>query len=302
MNFQQLKYVIAVANNGSFREAAKKLYVAQPSLSAGIKELETELGITLFTRTNRGAYLTEEGQEFLKRAERILLQLESLENYYLTNEKRESFSIASQHYDFLGPLTAKLISSFKSEIKQFRIIETTTANVIEEVKDQHSEIGILYMNEHNQAGIKRYLEQGELVAHSLGEFQTHIFLRQGHPLSEKKEIFKEELLPYPQVRFTQDGNNFPYFYEDLIESPNQETVIYTSDRGTLMNIVLETDAYASGSGLVIGEIKEYLRLIPLANSPQNELYVIYSAKRQLSEIAQKFMGSLTVLLSQIKTN
>lgn len=300
MNFQQLKYVVAVANNGSFREAAKKLYVAQPSLSAGIKELETELGITLFTRTNRGAFLTEEGQEFLKRAERILVQLESLEDYYLTNEKRDSFSIASQHYDFLGPLTANLITSFKQEIKQFRIIETTTAKVIEEVKEQHSEIGILYMNEHNRSGIKRYLEQGELTTQSLGTFKTHIFLRQEHPLSQKKEIAKEELFPYPQVRFTQDGSNFPYFYEDLIEIPDQETVIYTSDRGTLMNIVLETDAYASGSGIVIGEMKEYLRLIPLADSQENELVIIYSVKRPLSKIAQRFIHHLTQLIKQEK--
>lgn len=298
MNFQQLKYVVAVANNGSFREASKKLYVAQPSLSAGIKELETELGITLFTRTNRGAFLTEKGQEFLKRAERILVQLESLEDYYLTNEKRDSFSIASQHYDFLGPLTAKLITSFKQEIKQFRIIETTTAKVIEEVKEQHSEIGILYMNEHNRSGIKRYLEQGELTTQSLGTFKTHIFLRQEHPLSQKKEIAKEELFPYPQVRFTQDGSNFPYFYEDLIEIPDQETVIYTSDRGTLMNIVLETDAYASGSGIVIGEMKEYLRLIPLADSQENELVIIYSVKRPLSKIAQRFIHHLTQLIKQ----
>ena len=298
MNFQQLKYVVAVANNGSFREAAKKLYVAQPSLSAGIKELETELGITLFTRTNRGAFLTEEGQEFLKRAERILVQLESLEGYYLANEKRDSFSIASQHYDFLGPLTAKLTTSFKQEIKQFRIIETTTAKVIEEVKEQHSEIGILYMNEHNRSGIKRYLEQGELVTQALGTFKTHIFLRQEHPLSQKKEIAKEELFPYPQVRFTQDGSNFPYFYEDLIEIPDQETVIYTSDRGTLMNIVLETDAYASGSGIVIGEMKEYLRLIPLADSQENELVIIYSVKRPLSKIAQRFIHHLTQLIKQ----
>jgi hypothetical protein len=111
---------------------------------------------------------------------------------------------------------------------------------------------------------------------------------------------KEELLSYPQVRFTQDGNNFPYFYEDLIEIPDQETVIYTSDRGTLMNIVLETNAYASGSGLVIGEIKEYLRLIPLADSPKNELYVIYSAKQPLSDLAQKFMKDLSFLMDQIK--
>lgn len=204
MNIQQMKYVVAVANNGSFREAAKKMFVSQPSLSAGIKELETELGITLFTRTNRGAYLTEEGQDFLNRAEKILVQLDTLETHYLTSEKRDNFSIAAQ----------------------------------------------------------------------------------------------EELLSYPQVRFTQDGNNFPYFYEDLIEIPDQETVIYTSDRGTLMNIVLETDAYASGSGIVIGRIREHLRLIPLAEGELNEFYIIYSAKRPLSEIAQRFIKELTRLLDQ----
>ena len=154
------------------------------------------------------------------------------------------------------------------------------------------------MNEHNRSGIKRYLEQGELLTQALGTFKTHIFLRQEHPLSQKKEIAKEELFPYPQVRFTQDGSNFPYFYEDLIEIPDQETVIYTSDRGTLMNIVLETDAYASGSGIVIGEMKEYLRLIPLADSQENELVIIYSVKRPLSKIAQRFIHHLTQLIKQ----
>lgn len=298
MNIQQMKYVVAVANNGSFREAAKKMFVSQPSLSAGIKELETELGITLFTRTNRGAYLTEEGQDFLNRAEKILVQLDTLESHYLTSEKRDNFSIAAQHYDFLGPLTAQLLEEFKDEIKQFRIMETTTARVIEEVKEQHSEIGIIYMNEHNQAGIRRYLQQGELSGRSIGKFKTHIFLRRGHPLATHAEITKEELLSYPQVRFTQDGNNFPYFYEDLIEIPDQETVVYTSDRGTLMNIVLETDAYASGSGIVIGGIREHLRLIPLAEGELNEFYIIYSAKRPLSEIAQRFIKELTRLLDQ----
>ena len=262
------------------------------------RNLKQSLGLLFLPEPIEAPFLTEEGQEFLKRAERILVQLESLEGYYLANEKRDSFSIASQHYDFLGPLTAKLITSFKQEIKQFRIIETTTAKVIEEVKEQHSEIGILYMNEHNRSGIKRYLEQGELVTQALGTFKTHIFLRQEHPLSQKKEIAKEELFPYTQVRFTQDGSNFPYFYEDLIEIPDQETVIYTSDRGTLMNIVLETDAYASGSGIVIGEMKEYLRLIPLADSQENELVIIYSVKRPLSKIAQRFIHHLTQLIKQ----
>lgn len=296
MNIQQMKYVIAVANNGSFREAAKKLFVSQPSLSTGIKELETELGINLFTRTNRGAYLTEAGQDFLQRAEKILLQLESLESYYQTSETREMFSVASQHYDFLGPLIAKMMTEFNQEIKQFRIMETTTAKVIEEVREQHSEVGVLYMNEKNQAGIMRYLQQGELVARTIHTFSTHIFLRQGHPLAKQAEIHKKELLAYPQVRFTQDGNNFPYFYEDLIEIPAQESVVYTSDRGTLMNLVLETDAYASGSGIVIGGIKDQIKLIPLADSQPNQLCVIHSGKRTLSVEAQHFMHRLTNLL------
>ena len=142
------------------------------------------------------------------------------------------------------------------------------------------------------------MQQGELSGRSIGKFKTHIFLRHGHPLATHAEITKEELLSYPQVRFTQDGNNFPYFYEDLIEIPDQETVVYTSDRGTLMNIVLETDAYASGSGIVIGGIREHLRLIPLAEGELNEFYIIYSAKRPLSEIAQRFIKELTRLLDQ----
>jgi DNA-binding transcriptional LysR family regulator len=72
MNIQQMKYVVAVANNGSFREAAKKLYITQPSLSNGIRELEEEIGVTLFTRTNKGALITEEGRIFLEHAEKIL--------------------------------------------------------------------------------------------------------------------------------------------------------------------------------------------------------------------------------------
>ncbi|MFV0559531.1 MAG: LysR family transcriptional regulator [Enterococcus sp.] len=298
MNIQQLKYVVAVANNGSFREAAKKMYVTQPSLSNGIKELEETLGITLFTRTNRGAYLTEDGQDFLERAEKILVQLDALEGRYQTENNPEIFSVASQHYDFLGPVMAQILKEYSSEIHQFRIIETTTAKVIEEVHEQHSELGILYLNEKNASGINRYLKQNELLARPLGDFRTHIFLNQNHPLAQQEEIALESLSQYPQVRFTQDGNNFPYFSEDLIETQEQESVLYVSDRGTLMNILLGSNAYASGSGVVIGEIKEHIRLVPLKNSEVNQMNVIYSNKHQLSASAQRFVEILEQLFAK----
>ncbi|MGM0124257.1 hypothetical protein IGI37_001631 [Enterococcus sp. AZ194] len=296
MNVQQLKYVVAVANNGSFREAAKKMFITQPSLSNGIKELENEIGLTLFTRTNKGAYLTDEGKDFLEHAEKILAQMDYLETRYQKSEQQERFSVASQHYDFLGPIVAKLMKQFQPQYKQFRIFETTTAKVIEDVQQLGSEVGLLYLNEHNQTSIYRYLEQANLDYELLGTFQTHIFLGPQHPLAKKEGIYLNELAQFPQVRFTQDGQNFAYFYEDLIEMPEQETVFYTSDRGTLMNLLLETQAYASGSGIVVGGSRSQICLIPLIDGPNNKFCIIYPKRRKPTPIVEAFIKEVKNLL------
>ena len=242
-----MKYVAAIANNGSFREAAKKLFITQPSLSNSIRELEEELGISLFLRTNKGAFLTEEGMVFLEQAEKVLVQMELLENRY-----RE---------------------------KDFRVFETTTLKVIEDVKGFHSELGIIYLNEQNSVSIERYLEQANLAYEVISTFNTHIFLGNHHPLAKQKEIHLEELVPYPQVRFNQEGSNFSYFSEDLVEIPEQESVIHTTDRGTLMNLLVETNAYASGSGVVTGFTKKEIRLVPLAPALENRICLLFPKNR-----------------------
>ena len=232
LNIQQMKYVAAIANNGSFREAAKKLFITQPSLSNSIRELEEELGISLFLRTNKGAFLTEEGMVFLEQAEKVLVQMELLENRYRETVTSERFSISSQHYDFLGEVIAKVLKKYGDQYKDFRVFETTTLKVIEDVKGFHSELGIIYLNEQNSVSIERYLEQANLAYEVISTFNTHIFLGNHHPLAKQKEIHLEELVPYPQVRFNQEGSNFSYFSEDLVEIPEQESVIHTTDRGT----------------------------------------------------------------------
>ncbi|MBO0472675.1 LysR family transcriptional regulator [Enterococcus sp. DIV0840] len=295
MNIQQMKYVVAVANNGSFREAAKKLFITQPSLSNGIRELEEEIGVTLFIRTNKGASLTEEGLTFLEHAEKLLTQMEIIENRYQEVTKSERFSISSQHYDFLGEVMGKVIQQFKDQYKNFRVFETTTLKVIEDVKSYHSELGIIYLNSQNQSGIERYLEQANLTYDVVGSFKTHIFLGKNHPLAKQKEIDLEQLCCYPQVRFTQEGSNFAYFSEDLIENQEQETVIYTNDRGTLMNLLVETDAYASGSGVVTGFTKKEIRLVPLAESTNNKICVLYQKNKSISTIGQFFIKELKQL-------
>lgn len=295
MNIQQIKYVVAVANNGSFREAAKKLFITQPSLSNGIRELEEKLGVTLFIRTNKGASLTEEGLEFLEYAEKILTQIEQMESRYREVTTNERFSISSQHYDFLGEVMAKVIKAFKDQYKNFRLFETTTLKVIEDVKSFHSELGVIYLNEQNQVGILRHLEQANLSYEVIGHFNTHLFLGKHHPLANKSAIDLKEICSYPQVRFTQEGSNFSYFSEDLIENQEQETVIYTNDRGTLMNLLVETNAYASGSGLVTGYTKKEIVLVPLMNSSQNKICILKQKKRSVSEIGQYFIEELKQL-------
>ena len=116
MNIQQLRYVVAIANSGTFREAASKLFVSQPSLSVAIKDLEQELNFQIFTRTTTGAVLTSQGMTFYERALEVVRSFDSFENRYLNaSEKGNQYSIASQHYDFLPPLIA-LICKFKAAI------------------------------------------------------------------------------------------------------------------------------------------------------------------------------------------
>lgn len=297
MNIQQMRYVAAIANNGSFREAAKKLFITQPSLSNGIRELEDEIGVTLFTRTNKGAFLTDEGVSFLEHAEKILIQMELIENRYQEVTTSERFSISSQHYDFLGEIIGRVIQTFEKQYKNFRVFETTTLKVIEDVKAFHSELGIIYLNSQNRVGIERYLKQSNLEYEVVGHFRTHIFLGKNHPLAQFDEITLEQLCCYPQVRFTQEGSNFAYFSEDLIENQEQETVIYTNDRGTLMNLLVETNAYASGSGVVTGFTKEVIKLVPLAESEYNKICVLYQKNKQISKIGQFFMKELKKLFS-----
>ncbi|MDR3157319.1 MAG: LysR family transcriptional regulator [Lactobacillales bacterium] len=250
MNIQQMKYAVAIANNGSFREAAKKLYIAQPSLSHAMKELEEELHTKLFIRTNRGANLTVEGMEFVMRAQKILTQFESLETRYLAVEQKDQhFSISSQHYNFLAPVMSQLLKE-ELNYQTFRIFESTTQKVIEDVSNFRSELGIIFLNARNQAAILRILEQKNLNYQTLLSFKTHIYVSHTHPLAKQKEVSEQELHSYVQVRFSQEANHYSYFAEDLIDSIAEDRIVHVNDRATLNGILQRTDAYSTGSGFV----------------------------------------------------
>ena len=176
MNIQQLRYVVAISNSGTFREAAEKMYVSQPSLSIAVRDLEKELGFKIFRRTSSGTFLTRRGMEFYEKAQEVVKGFDVFQNQYASpEEEKKEFSISGQHYDFLPPLMTEFSTRYP-ENKNFRIFESTTVQILDEVAQGHSELGIIYLNRQNTKGIMQRVDKLGLEVVDLIPFQTHIYL------------------------------------------------------------------------------------------------------------------------------
>ena len=299
MNFQQCRYAQAIAEMGSFSQAAKKLFVTQPNLSASIKDLEEELGVQLFVRSNTGARLTDDGNDFVKYAKRIIGELDLLESRYQHNF-RKSFTVASHHYDFLSLPLTQVVQSFQADYQEFQLIETTTKKILESVDNFESDIGIIYLDSNNRHILEKSLANQDLSFTSLGEFPTQVFLRRGHPLADRQVLTQADLEGYPQVRCRQEKSGL-HFDEDTLEVLDNQTIMYSNDRGTVMNLLTASDAYASGLGIVNGFIKEQIVLIPLADSPVHTLGYVTNNKRKNTPIMEAFIARVKESLAESET-
>lgn len=301
MNFQKLKYAIVVADSGSFREAARRLFMAQSSLSTAIRELEEEYDIQIFERTKRGVFITKEGSEFLSYARDVLSQVTVMENRYLNDNQKKLFSISSQHYDFVSEAFANLVAEDEEQSHHYRLLETSTTDVMENVKNAYSEIGVLYMNAYNQKVIKQYLNHNELQYNEIGVFQPHVFVGKQHPLADRVSLTQADLAAYPSVTFEQTQGSSAQLTEealDLNEDSTQAT-IYVSDRATSINVLVNTDAILVGTGILISPFRELMRTIPVTDSEENHIIYIYNKYRKLSSEAEKFIDILSGKLADI---
>lgn len=296
MNFQQCRYVEVVARVGSFSQAAKELYMTQPNLSCSIKDLENELGVQLFTRSNTGARLTEDGHDFLKYAKRIIGELDLLQQRY-HDEFKKSFTVASHHYDFLSSPLAKVAQEFKQDYQEFHTIETTTKKILDSVASFEADLGIIYLDDENEHILTSALQYHDLEFTSLGEFPTRVFLRRDHPLAHKSVISETDLKGYNQIRFRQEHSGLN-FDEDALDIHDQQRILYSNDRGTVMNLLCATDAYASGLGIVNSFVKDQIVLIPLQNSPKHTLGYVTNRKKKLSDIGASFINEIKLSLEE----
>lgn len=251
MTLLQLKYVVEVAAAGSISRAAKKLYIAQPSLTAAIKELENELGFSLFTRTNKGVVISGNGEEFLGYARQVIEQANLIEErYFGAAPQKHQFCISTQHYSFAVEAFVDLIREYGGDEYDFRIRETQTYELIEDVAKLRSEVGVLYLNDFNEAVIRKTLRENELQFTRLFKAKPHVFVGAGNPLAKRKSVELSDLELYPRLSYEQGEHNSFYFSEEILSTLDSKREILVSDRATLFNLLIGLNGYTICSGVI----------------------------------------------------
>ncbi|NBH25790.1 LysR family transcriptional regulator [Lachnospiraceae bacterium] len=251
MTLTQLKYVITIADTHSMNEAARTLFISQPSLSQAVRELEEEIGIILFNRSNRGVKITPEGEEFLGYARQVTEQCRLLEDRYIEKKNsKKRFSVSMQHYTFAVKAFVEMVKQFGMDEYEFAVHETKTYEVIENVKNFRSEIGILYLNDFNRAVLTKLFQESELEFHAIIDCGIYVYMWKGHPLAGKEEIALEELDDYPCLSFDQGINNSFYFAEEVLSTYAYKRLIKANDRATLLNLMVGLNGYTLCSGII----------------------------------------------------
>ena len=251
MTLQQLKYLVTVAECGNITEAAQKLFISQPSLSTAIHNLEKEMGVTAFVRSSKGVVVTREGEELLSFARMLLEQADNMKHHFGTGERRTpKFSVSCQHYSFAVNAFVELIKKYDADQYSFIIRETQTGEIIEDVANGKSEIGVLYLSEHNEDVLTKMIKKNELIFEELYVAKPHVFICKKHPLAKKEVIAIEDLQPYPYLVFEQGQYNSFYFSEEFMSMLDFPKNIQVRDRATLFNLVIGLNGFTVSSGII----------------------------------------------------
>lgn len=306
MTLQQIYYVITISEYGSMNKAAEALFISQPTLTSAVKELEREIGITLFQRTGKGAVLTVGGEDFLIYARQLYQQYELIESRYSnkTNIKRK-FGISSQHYSFAVKAFVETVKKFDTLNYEFAMRECKTADVISDVSALKSEIGILYLNDFNRKVLNKIFSDNQLEFHKLINCKAYVYIWKNHPLAKKKSITFANLADYPCLSFEQGDKGSFYFAEEILSTNEYPRQIKATDRSTMLNLMVGLNGYTLCSGIICEELNgsDFLA-VPFEadeDNPNSSMEIGYILKRRspLSEIGRIYINEVTKYLANI---
>ena len=307
MTIQQLNYVITISEKGSLNKAAEVLYVTQPSLTSAIRELEKELGITLFNRGGKGVTLTNDGTEFIQYARQVVNQYDRLlEKYGKNGNLRKKFGISCQHYSFAVKSFVEMVKQFDTDEYEFAIRESKTRDVIEDVTTGKSEVGILYLSDFNRKAIGKFLKSSQLEFHPLIKCEPYVYLWKGHPLAKQKSIRLEELRDYPCLSFEQGPSGAFYFAEEILSTYDYIRTIKATDRATMLNLMVGLNGYTLCSGIICEELNgsDYVAVAfedeeEEVAAGRMEIGYIVKENMILSQMAEMYIGELKKYLETV---
>ncbi len=294
MTLQQLKYVITISKSGSMHTAADELFITQPNLSKAIKDLELEMGITIFNRTNKGVLLTDDGTKFLSYARQVVEQANLLEDIYKNKESiKRIFAISSQHYGFVVNAFVKLVETLGKDTYEFSLRECKTYDVINDVKDGRSELGVIYFSRFNSEIMKKVISSNGLSYEFLFEAKPHVLLSKNHPLANKERLTLDDLDAYPRLSYDQGLNNSFYYSEEPHALESVSKAIVVSDRATLFNILIGLNGYTISSGMISSSLDgNNIISIPLETDEVMDLVYIYDSDKPMKEITKQYLEIL----------
>lgn len=308
MTIQQLNYVITISEKGSLNKAAEVLFVTQPSLTSAVRELEKELGITLFNRGGKGVTLTNDGAEFIQYARQVVTQYDRLlEKYGKGGNLRKKFGISCQHYSFAVKSFVEMVKQFDTDEYEFAIRESKTKDVIDDVTTGKSEIGILYLSDFNRKAIGKFLKSNQLEFHPLIKCEPYVYLWKGHPLAKKKSIRLEELRDYPCLSFEQGPSGAFYFAEEILSTYDYIRTIKATDRATMLNLMVGLNGYTLCSGIICEELNgsDYVAVAfedeeEEVAAGRMEIGYIVKENMILSQMGEKYIKELRRYLKSIQ--
>ncbi len=307
MTLQQIHYVLTVSENGSMNRAAEKLYIPQPTLTSTIHSLENELGIKLFNRTNQGVILTNEGKDFLLQARQIYQQYEMLRDKYSDkNNLRQKFKVSAQHYSFATKAFVETVKKYGTKKYDLEICETKTMNVIDDVGNSISEVGILFLCDYNRKYLEKLFAERGISFHRLTTARAFVYLYWRHPLAKKESITFEDLKDYPNMSFDQGENSSFFLNEEILTENDYPQTIKVNDRATMLNLMRGLNGYTLCSGIICKELNgsDYVA-VPYEDNGSNpnvemEIGYIVKSHSMLSDIAMNYIDELKKYIEAVQ--
>ena len=299
MTLQQLRYLIAIAEYGSINAAAQNLYASQSNLSTAIKELEQELGISIFTRSNRGVTLTNDGTELLGYARQVIEQANMLEARYANKEKPQTrLAVSTQHYAFSVQAFVNVVEQCDGDYFDFIMRETTTAEIIDDVRSFRSEVGVLYLDAFNQRVMQKAFDDADVAFFPLFDAGVHVFVGENHPLAHRSIIKPDELTEWPRYSFEQGTTNSFYYSEEPLSYVEHTRNIRISDRGTLSNLLTSYNGYTLSTGVLSSEMHTGIVSIPLDTDERMTVGYIMHNERKPSPLLDRYIEELHRIISE----